>query len=144
MISIEQLRAVLPDVVSFQPVTIQTTDSHRQGLPAPGVGLRHYAPRAQLILVEVSELTVNLAEVIGADGLTGVLLPKGFAVPRSERLVVFPWGEWSDLGALAQRLFLGLRELDQQGVQRIVCPIPSADGLGAALRDRLEKAAKPR
>jgi L-threonylcarbamoyladenylate synthase len=41
-------------------------------------------------------------------------------------------------------LFAGLRKLDAAGVELILCPLPPAEGLGLAIRDRLLKAAKPR
>ena len=33
---------------------------------------------------------------------------------------------------------------DHRGVTHILCPLPNCDGLGLAIRDRLEKAAKPK
>jgi len=39
-------------------------------------------------------------------------------------------------------LFAGLRELDEAGVDAIVCPVPEMGGIGAAIRDRLRKAAR--
>jgi len=35
-----------------------------------------------------------------------------------------------------------LRELDAQGATVILCPLPSEQGIGLALRDRLRKAAR--
>ena len=58
------------------------------------------------------------------------------------RLLVFQWGPWGDGEVLARRLFAGLRELDEAGVGVIVCPVPEMGGIGAAIRDRLEKAAR--
>jgi L-threonylcarbamoyladenylate synthase len=55
---------------------------------------------------------------------------------------VFAWGRWSDLESMAQRLFAGLRWLDAQEATHIVCPLPPERGIGRALRDRLEKAAR--
>jgi len=31
-------------------------DAPREGLPSPGVGLRHYAPRARLVLVDAGAM----------------------------------------------------------------------------------------
>jgi len=42
---------------------------------------------------------------------------------------------------LAHSLYAGLRSLDLQGCAVILCPVPGSDGLGAAIRDRLRKAA---
>jgi L-threonylcarbamoyladenylate synthase len=35
-----------------------------------------------------------------------------------------------------------MRALDEEGVEVIVCPLPPAEGIGLAVRDRLRKAAK--
>jgi L-threonylcarbamoyladenylate synthase len=69
------------------------------------------------------------------------MLPDGWNASCAE--VVFRWGAWGDAEALARLLFSGLRALDERGVKVIVCPVPEMGGLGEALRDRLEKAARP-
>jgi L-threonylcarbamoyladenylate synthase len=141
MISIEELRSVLPEVVLFRA---EPRDGEPESLPSPGVGIRHYAPRARLLLVAAGELVSMMKNAALEDGLTGVLMPAELAATSSAhpKLRMFAWGSWADADGLAQRLFLGLRELDGQGVVRILCPIPTHDGVGAALRDRLQKAAK--
>ena len=113
-----------------------------ESLPSPGVGIRHYAPRARLTLVAADAMDEesSLLHAAAASGSLGVMLPAGWAAPAGS--VVFPWGEWDDHPVLAQRLFDGLRTLDHAGVDRILCPVPEGDGLAAALRDRLEKAAR--
>lgn len=121
----------------FQPIA--DTQQTPASLPSPGVGIRHYAPRAKLILV-TSEEELHQQEERHAGETIGVLLPEGWtAKPSSE---VFPWAAWSDGEALAQRLFAGLRDLDARDVAIILCPLPEASGVGLAIRDRLEKAAR--
>jgi L-threonylcarbamoyladenylate synthase len=115
----------------------------REGLPSPGVGLRHYAPRARLVLVESEEeMRVRVAELKGAGESVGVMLPYGWGLNLVAGISEFRWGRWGDGEVLARRLFAGLRELDELGVGVIVCPVPEGGGLGDALRDRLEKAAR--
>jgi L-threonylcarbamoyladenylate synthase len=123
----------------FQPAT--TLPENPASLPSPGVGIRHYAPRARLILVaSEAELHQQEKELAIAGEKTGVLLPHHWtANPSTE---VFPWASWQDGEVLAQRLFAGLRELDTRGVTTILCPLPEANGVGLAIRDRLEKAAR--
>jgi len=105
--------------------------------PSPGMGMRHYAPRARLVLVEGQrELLEEIARHAGAE--VGVMLPDGWEF--GEAGAVFRWGPWEDAEILARLLYLGLRMLDGRGVQVIVCPVPTMDGLGEAVRDRLEKA----
>nr|MBW4040460.1 translation factor Sua5 [Acidobacteriota bacterium] len=64
-------------------------------------------------------------------------IPDGAAPVR-----VFAWGDWGDHDALARRLFDGLRTLDGAGVSVIACPVPEGEDVAAAIRDRLEKAAR--
>jgi len=107
--------------------------------PSPGLELRHYAPRARLILVESQ---VELTDAIARHGPahTGVMLPDDWNPPATA--TVFPWGPWDIPEILGRRLFTGLRTLDALGVQTILCPIPPMAGLGDALRDRLTRAAR--
>ncbi len=120
-------------------------DAAPEALPSPGVGIRHYAPRATLVLVEdEADLQARLSRVDTRQA--GVMLPAGWTVDASIARL-FPWGELADSAALAQRLYAGLRTLDDEGVHLIFCPLPPpGDGsdLREALRDRLRKAAVPR
>jgi L-threonylcarbamoyladenylate synthase len=110
-----------------------------EGLASPGMGMRHYAPRARLVLVRgQAEMKTEVAR--HAAGEVGVMLPEGWDAGGAG--VVFRWGAWGDAEVLARRLFAGLRELDDAGVRMIVCPVPEMGGLGEAMRDRLEKAAR--
>jgi L-threonylcarbamoyladenylate synthase len=115
-----------------------------ESLPSPGVGIRHYAPRARLVLVSgtlrAGGLVAAIEEVFEAQGRTGVMLPEGWDASCSS--LVYRWGPWGDGETLARRLFAGLRELDEGGATVIVCPVPEMGGIGAAMRDRLEKAAR--
>jgi L-threonylcarbamoyladenylate synthase len=119
--------------------------------PSPGVGLRHYAPRARLILVEgsLSELPTRLAHAANVyeKERLGLMLPTELAndsfQPPLRGAVEFPWGHWSTPGQLAENLYAGLRALDREGCSVILCPVPDAPGIGAAIRDRLRKAAFP-
>ena len=42
---------------------------------------------------------------------------------------------------MARNLYAGLRALDAEGCSVILCPVPPTEGIGAAIRDRLTKAA---
>lgn len=138
-ITAEQIQAVAGDVVVFQPRGA-LEETPREALPSPGVGLRHYAPRARLMLVNPEELAACCAAEISQGEAVGVMLPRGWTMPAGAR--AFDWGVWEAPQQLAQRLYAGLRELDAAGCAVIVCPLPVGGGLGAALRDRLRKAAR--
>lgn len=121
-------------VTVFQP---KEQVGEPESLPSPGVGIRHYAPRARLVLVSADEL----AEAVAEEGTkAGVMLPEGWDTAGAA--FVFQWGPWGDGEALARRMFAGLRELDEAGAEVIVCPVPEMGGIGEAIRDRLQKAAR--
>ena len=114
-----------------------------ESMASPGVGIRHYAPRARLVLVAQATVAALVAAVDGVSDKAdkvGVMLPDGW--DASYASAVYKWGPWGDGEVLARRLFAGLRELDEAGVGVIVCPVPEMGGIGVAIRDRLEKAAR--
>lgn len=125
----------------------------KEALPSPGVGLRHYAPRARLVLVEgsLAELGARLMEAALAwpEKRLGVMLPAEVSVPDGldaapgHKWRRWAWGRWAAPEELARNLYAGLRALDAQGCTVILCPVPPAEGVGAAIRDRLLKAAQP-
>ncbi|MFZ2358530.1 MAG: Sua5 family C-terminal domain-containing protein, partial [Anaerolineae bacterium] len=53
--------------------------------------------------------------------------------------LVYPLG--ADLSSVARRLYAGMRWLDAQEVDVILCRDFGSDGLGLAIRDRLTRAA---
>jgi L-threonylcarbamoyladenylate synthase len=147
VITLEQIRAAGVDAVAFRESKL-TSAAAPESLPSPGVGLRHYAPKAKLILIDGEgeaqrEAFLNAAEVQQLSGIkVGLMLPDGFKTENGNGLAIYRWGKWSHAEELAQRLFAGLRFLDKAGAAVIVCPLPSASGIGVAMRDRLLKAAR--
>lgn len=116
-----------------------TQDKSPGGSPSPGMGQRHYAPNARLVLVENSKAFQDeIARHPPAE--VGVMLPDGWDGGTAAE--AFRWGPWDRPETLARLLYLGLRFLDQRGVKIIVCPVPQGTGIGEALRDRLLRAAR--
>lgn len=145
-ITIEQIREVAGEAIPFKenPVLAETPN---ESLPSPGVGLRHYAPKARLVLIgaPARQLGARLAEAARGrtEEIVGVMLPAGVATPPGVAPSrVFAWGRWDVPEELAQRLYAGLRALDGVGCSVILCPLPPAEGIGVAIRDRLRKAAR--
>jgi L-threonylcarbamoyladenylate synthase len=138
-----QIRDIAGPVELFSSGELLETP--REALPSPGVGLRHYAPRARLVLVEarLSDIAARLAEAaVGQpEEKLGIMLPAEVALPAGLLSAnVFSWGHWSAPDELARELYAGLRALDELGCTVILCPLPPAAGIGAAIRDRLLKA----
>jgi len=147
-ITLEQIRAVAGPAKLY--VERDGLDAEpRESLPSPGVGLRHYAPRARLILVDAPSSTGLAAalkeKVLEFEGeRVGVMWPDGILAGEgifNWTVEVFRWGRWDKPEELAHRLFAGLRQLDAAGCTVIVCPMPPDQGIGVAVRDRLRKAA---
>jgi L-threonylcarbamoyladenylate synthase len=116
-----------------------------EALPSPGVGLKHYAPRARLVLVEASnnEVGARLIAAVKAEHSEriGVMLPEGITTARAfDGAEIYAWGKWDTPETLAHGLYAGLRALDAAGCTVILCPLPPAEGIGVAIRDRLGKA----
>ena len=107
---------------------------------SPGLGLKHYSPRARLILSDDDNLLRLAAQLHGAGEKVGIISPS--AVATKLPYLIYEWGDLADQEELARRMFRGLRELDAAGATVIVCPLPEAEGLGIAIRDRLLKAAR--
>src|SRR5215831_16775473 len=61
-VTAQQIREIAGPVEIWEEKTLPAAE--REALPSPGVGLRHYAPRARLILIEgtIAELPARLAE----------------------------------------------------------------------------------
>ncbi len=143
-VSVEELEQVvgLGGVIRYQPEGTAKPES----LPSPGVGIRHYAPRAQVVLVNPMQPREGLIEDSLVDtiktlsGHKAILLPDGWK--SYDAALIYRWGPWDNPELLAQRLYAGLRELDDRGATVIVCPVPEGVGVAEAIRDRLEKAAR--
>jgi L-threonylcarbamoyladenylate synthase len=111
---------------------LQHTAGPGPALLAPGMLASHYAPRAG---VRLDARSANPGEAVLDFG--GQLAGAG----ARARLDLSPS---HDLAEAAANLFAYLRKLDATGVDAIaVAPIPGT-GLGAAINDRLQRAAAPR
>lgn len=118
------------------------SEASPESLPSPGVGIRHYAPRARVVLIASER---ELQEQVKHFSNVGVLLPQGWSL-LEDVVAIYPWAAMNDTNGLAQTLFEGLRKLDTEGIAVILCPLPEQGSgpLADALRDRLQKAARPR
>lgn len=147
-ITAEQIRELVGSVTVFAPSDPEPC-ANPDSLPSPGISLRHYAPRARLVLVDstLAELPGRLLEAVKPyeKERVGIMLPAELAnaelgVPL-RAATEFLWGHWAAPEELATKLYAGLRALDAQACTIILCPLPPGLGLGEAIRDRLRKAA---
>jgi L-threonylcarbamoyladenylate synthase len=120
-----------------QPVPVRVGGAVR----SPGQLPSHYAPRARVLLVSWRELPVHAA-ALQAQGLRiAVLTQCAWGDVRTD-VAVFALPETP--AEVARTLYATLREVDRQGFDTILVSLPSEEGLGLAIADRLRRAAAPR
>lgn len=134
----EQIEAVLYVSVVDAPKTSSAT----LALEAPGMLERHYAPDAPLRIAPDIATLQHWYVTAGTDGKrVGLLLTTEQArkIRVNADAQQFILGD--DLVAIARNLYVGLRALDAAGVdEMLIMAVPRA-GLGAAIGDRLARAA---
>jgi L-threonylcarbamoyladenylate synthase len=144
-VPIEELTAIL----GIRPAETTSMESG-QPLPSPGLLDRHYSPRAPLTLFEGADAhvagAIRAAAIAARDNGQRV----GFLLMDEDLALGFD-GVTRSLGpsghsdTAAARLYAALRELDEEGVDVILAHgIGDTRGLGAAVRDRLRRAAAGR
>lgn len=115
-----------------------TVQAHSTSNPsAPGQLASHYAPRKPFILGNLTELVPQLIQQ-GKE--VGVLsFSTHFPSLPADRQVVL--SATQDLQEAAQRLFMGMRLLDESAADLILAELVPEIGLGRAINDRLKRAA---
>lgn len=124
-----------------------TDDSNAK--PAPGMMLKHYSPRAKLVFYGDGSPTDAIlaqmqtdARIFAETGFkVGILAPDA-ELTTFERLSVEVVGLGSSLDVIAARLFAAMRELDSRGVDVILARGYERKGMGAAVWERLLRAAE--
>ncbi len=138
-VSAEQLSTVLGEV-QIVTRTIDVT----QAAPAPGMLLKHYAPRTPLMLLRGSAAAVRRS-VVKAHAQKRIIWlcyreDERFAGMRGIDTMCL--GSATDSAHIARSLFAALRAADAEGYALIVIAEPRGDGVAAAVRDRLYRAAE--
>lgn len=108
------------------------------GIKAPGMLSRHYSPRKPLKLF-LGEPPMEAIE----DEQCAILLLKPMPMPpKNTRAQLEILSTDGSLETVAQNLFHALRKLDNSPATRLFAQVPDPKGIGLALLDRLNRAAK--
>jgi len=112
---------------------------------SPGMRHKHYAPNADVIVVEGAILAVvskvrELADSYRQKGAKVGILATDETQAAYENDVVKSLGSRFNMDLVAKNLFSFLRELDGAGVNVIIAEGLSTEGLGLAVMNRLRKA----
>lgn len=153
-LTLEQIQSVVPGIVS-----VPRRGSAEVAQVAPGQLTRHYAPRAELTLYEgavdrmVRRVAADTRTLAAQGARVGILAPEEdlqalapemAPLAAAGRVEVRPYGSRHDVPRAARELFAALRDLDGSGVSHILATSVGVDGLGAAVSDRLCRAAEGR
>lgn len=148
-VSLESLRAIIPEI-TLAPRFLRLDDDTETPSASPGQLVKHYSPRAEMLLFSgpVDAVIAQMqftAQRLGSQGKrVGVLAPDEefdyFAKMAEVKLL----GPRDDLAAISHSLFAAIRMLDGRDVDVILVRDFGREGLGAALWDRLLRAAEGR
>ena len=130
-VALEQLRDCLGEVAVLKD------DGEQAAERSPGLRYRHYAPRAQVIIVERGTGEAAVAPWLEAHRPVALMAQRPVSLARPGLLVRTMPG---DLEAYARDLFSTLRELDSRGVEGIFVEAVPQEGLGLTIMDRLRRA----
>lgn len=148
-ISKEDLEKVLgPLTVHDGRQSIEGGDAEETPQCSPGMLSKHYAPRAELILITIPNTKSALKKMrqlsktkICEGRIVGLLLAdeeKCFFADLDLQIITI--GSQLQKESIAKNLYSGLRELDEKGVDLILAHDFGKEGLGLAINDRLRRA----
>ncbi len=140
MITAEQIQQVVGEVIEVaSDVKFDHLDNHasvagtEKAQVAPGMTLKHYAPKTPTLLCD--HLEKFYAD---AEGKAFLLFCKKYpALPEEHQYVL---SESGDLAEAAARLYQCLHELDSKSYKKIICEKFPNQGVGRAINDRLLRA----
>ncbi|MGC8816481.1 MAG: L-threonylcarbamoyladenylate synthase [Candidatus Hadarchaeum sp.] len=144
-ITVTELRRVLGRV-EVHPIARAEMPVEAAIAKAPGMKYRHYAPRAELVLVEgppqavVAKIRELAAGYDGEGKRVGIMAVAETAAEYGLALVKVV-GERRNPRTIAKGLFRTLREFDAENVNVILAEGVEPTGIGLAIMNRLRKAA---
>lgn len=141
----EMLEQVTEEVKLDQTILAKPTEDF---VPkAPGMKYRHYAPKADLIIVrgkagKVADWIID--EAAKSDKKTAILTVNqhiDLYEGKTNDSIVASWGDLNNMEDIAHKVFNWLRKIDEMGIDIVYCEAFDEEGLGLAVMNRLTKAA---
>jgi L-threonylcarbamoyladenylate synthase len=143
-ITYEELARALGKV-TMHPMVTATRTKRLIRVRSPGMKHKHYAPNAEVIVVEgkpraVVEKVQELADLHMKRGKRVGIMATDESQSEYLADVVKSLGSRDNLATAARRLYGLLREFDDEGVDVIVAEGTATKGLGLAIANRLRRA----
>ena len=137
-ITAAQISKVIGEVEIHHAVTDDLDEGEKAA--SPGMKYKHYAPNATVTIVDGDEQEyINFIKA-NADEKTAVICFSEM-LQELEGYNTFPLGASEDSVAQSKRLFDVLRAVDDASLEKAYAPMPSAEGVGLAVNNRLLRAA---
>ena len=108
---------------------------------SPGMKYRHYAPNAPLVLLDGSSDDIQKFILEQAKNEKILMLAYTEEIPYLSGVNTIDIGAREDLQAQAKRLFSALRGANELDIDKIYAHLPTQNGLGLALYNRMIRAA---
>ena len=112
---------------------------------SPGMKYKHYAPSADVVLLDSPAAVVSAGYIKGFAAQNIAILAYDEDVRLYRELLpyaeVYEFGKRDDQLAQARSLFAILREADVRGFDYIYAPLPSTEGVSLAIYNRIIRAA---
>lgn len=120
-----------------------------EGVPAsPGMKYRHYAPRADMIVVEgddyerkIEKIIETVEEYLKSGLKVGCMVSEETARRLPRGIIVEVLAPRNRLDLVARRIYSALRSLDRMNPDIIIAEGFPEEGIGMAIQNRLRKAA---
>jgi L-threonylcarbamoyladenylate synthase len=143
-ITFEALKKVLGDV-KLHPFVEAETELPIEKIRSPGMKHRHYAPKAEVILVEgtISAVTSKIQGLADSYLIKNVkvgILATDETKTAYKADIVRSLGSRFNLATVAQNLFRLVREVDAENVDVILAEGVPSEEMGLAVMNRLRKA----
>ncbi len=123
------------------PETIEKSLSENERPLSPGMKYRHYAPACPLVLLDGDDKSVKEFLLSEEKSKKIAILCYDEEKDKYKNSILLPIGRKDDAQAHAKALFAHLRRADKYSPEVIYAHIPSKDGLGLALYNRMIRAA---
>ena len=142
-VTLEMLREALGDggVTISKHLLEQSAGS--EPVLSPGMKYRHYAPNAPLILVEGRDVPAYFAEKITSENCGILCWDEDLPYLRqktSDMHNIKSMGSSASPHRQAHELFAALRDFNRTDIDRIYARVPSSEGVGLAVLNRLLRA----
>ena len=109
---------------------------------SPGMKYKHYAPSAPLVLIDGDQSDVEAFLISEQHTHKIAILCYDEEIALYQNAITIPVGKRDDISGHAKALFAALRMTDTyDGIETIYAHLPSKEGLGLALYNRMIRAA---